>query len=286
MRLVEGRMTRARSAPFSQTIQLSQIGIELRYSSEEMRDLMAPAFRHLEHSSAPSLTFQVFDCDEFVLVGSDGEAFDVVERAIAAVWLKGMILEAVLAHAAYLAALHSACVVGREGAVLLVGPPGAGKTTLTLALLQQGYRYGSDDVTLVSTDATVCGVALAPAVKESAWNIAKRLGRDLSQAAVYLRPDDQQVRFVEMTHEELGTSSRVGSVLLLRRTAEGAAALKPIATADTLAELLREARSPNGRCSAEVIHVLSDILRDAHCFELQYSEAEDAARLISESARR
>jgi hypothetical protein len=285
MRLAEASLTSARAPPFAQTIRVAGLSIELCYSSERLRDLMAGAFAHLECAGAAEVTYEIFEDDPFVLIGKNGESLDVIERELAAVWLKGIILETILERASYVAALHSACVTANDRAVLLLGVPGAGKTTLTLALLRQGFRYASDDVTLVTSDARVCGVALAPAVKESAWDIASRLGCDLSQAAVHLRPDGQKVRFVQMTDEVLGSRADVSNVLLLRRTSEGAAELKPIGATAALQELLREARSRSGKCSAEVIHVLSEILRRARCFELRYAEADEAARLICESER-
>jgi len=204
MRLVEGRLTRELAAPFAQTLQLAGLVVELRYFSEQLRSERAPAFSHLESSKAAAVSLEIHDCGSFVFIGTGGEAFDVVDRTIAAIWLKGMVLEAVLDNATYLAALHSACVIGNTGALLLLGAPGAGKTALTLALMQKGYLYGSDDVTLVTTDSKVCGVALAPAVKEPAWDISRRLGRDLSQATTHLRPDGQKARFVSVSGEEVG----------------------------------------------------------------------------------
>jgi hypothetical protein len=42
--------------------------------------------------------------------------------------------------------LHAGAVVGPEGAALLLGESGAGKTTLTLALAREGWSLGSDDI--------------------------------------------------------------------------------------------------------------------------------------------
>jgi hypothetical protein len=74
-------------------------------------------------------------------------------------------------------------------------------------------------------------------------------------------------------------------VLLLRRTPGAPAELKTVGATAALAELLREARSPSGKCSAEVIQLAAEIVRRARCFELQYAEADEAARLICASER-
>lgn len=48
--------------------------------------------------------------------------------------------------------LHANGVVNGEGGVLLIGDSGAGKTTLTLSLVQAGWRYLADDALLLRRD--------------------------------------------------------------------------------------------------------------------------------------
>jgi len=285
LRLLEAELPPRQSPPVTQQISLAGLKIELRYASRQLFCLLAAGYRHLESPGAVDLAYEIVDGDKFVLIAKSGQAADVVERELAGVWLKGAILEAVLEQAPYVAALHSACLVGTEGAVLLLGSPGSGKTILTMALMQHGYRYGSDDVTLVTSGGDVFGLALAPGIKESAWEIAGRLGQDLSQAPVHLRPDGQKVRFAPFT-DALAGPGRVSMVLQLRRSTGCSPSLSPIGATAALAEILREARSPDGRCSAEVIRILSDIVRNARCFELHYADAQEAAQLISAGGNR
>jgi hypothetical protein len=62
-------------------------------------------------------------------------------------------------------ALHAACLANDRGqGILLAGPSGAGKSTLTLALVQAGMRFVSDDIVFLSCNSdsesvTVLGFA-------------------------------------------------------------------------------------------------------------------------------
>lgn len=256
--------------------------LSLRYGTGDLEQLLAPDYAHLQVNGA-SVDGEITLSTEsgFVFIGNGAGPTSVAPQASAAIRLKGLILEDVLAQPDHLVALHSACLERKGQALLLLGPPGAGKTTLSLALMNLGYRYGSDDVTMVREDGRVKGVPLAPGFKESAWPIAKSLGADLSALPVHFRPDGQRVRFMRLA-EQLAESCPVSVVIRLRRSADERAALNPIAASEGLAELFRESRSRDGKCSPEILHALVGIVSEAECFELRYSEAAEAASLIPE----
>lgn len=92
----------------------------------------------------------------------DGSAFDVDHRSrpvrIRAAIAPGQTLEDLTAYlygpvlgfvlrASGRLALHASCVRIGDGAVLLAGPPGAGKSTTAAALAARGSAVGSDDLT-------------------------------------------------------------------------------------------------------------------------------------------
>jgi len=61
-------------------------------------------------------------------------------------------LLAMVASAAGLTCLHSACVSSKNRGLLLIGDAGAGKSSLSLALAQTGLDFLSDDRTLVKSE--------------------------------------------------------------------------------------------------------------------------------------
>jgi len=80
------------------------------------------------------------------------EGCDVMEPRLLGSYLELLLLNAALERAPGLAAAHAGVVAHAGHAALVCGESGAGKTTLTLALLRQGCAYLSDEVALVDRD--------------------------------------------------------------------------------------------------------------------------------------
>ncbi len=61
--------------------------------------------------------------------------------------------------------LHASCVVIGEKAVLLAGPPGAGKSDLALRLIDGGARLLADDQTILRCENDAIIVSSPPAIQ-------------------------------------------------------------------------------------------------------------------------
>lgn len=202
-----------------------------------------------------------------------------------AVVLKGQLLTEVLQRATYELALHAAALIRDDRILLLCGSPGAGKTTLVLGLLQSGFGFAGDDVTLL--DSTGCGVGIpfAPAVKAGALPILAKYVPDVDRAPVWRRPDRRRVRF--LVPKELASSSprKVGWVVLLRRQAGSSASLSPVDAVEALRGLLNGSFAPCGELSCTAFDVLTKVIESANIYCLTYSHLEDAVALIQKACR-
>lgn len=264
-----------------QRLELGFLGVELWYSTDELSNGLASIFAHLEREAVlAEVTFQIseFGGGLVAIRENDGKA-TLVPRDMAGVRLKCILLEEMFRRSE-IAALHAALVHNDDGGVLVLGSPGAGKSTLALALLGAGYDYGSDDVTLVNPDGTVTGLPLAPGMKQGSWAIAEKIGIELTKTQ--MRPDGRSVRFARIEGATVVPSCAVRTIIALHRTDGASAKLRPISSHEALAELLRESRSTSGTCSVETMNALARLVRGADAFHLRYAEAKEAAQLIAE----
>lgn len=70
----------------------------------------------------------------------------------------------ILCHERGLLALHGSCIAGPEGAVLICGGSGTGKSTTTAELLSRGFSFMADDISVLSLeeDGTVSALPAFP----------------------------------------------------------------------------------------------------------------------------
>ncbi len=264
-----------------QQLELGSFQAELWYSTDELRNSLAPIFTHLERESVfAEATFQISDFGGgLVAIRENDNKATLVPRDMAGVRLKAILLERIFGRS-QVAALHAGLVHDDDGGILLLGSPGAGKSTLALVLLRAGYNYGSDDVTLINPDGTVTGLPLAPGMKEGSWAIAEEIGIQLTEPA-QMRPDGRPIRFAQIVAEKIVPSGAARTIISLHRKDGVSAELRPMSSHEALGELLRESRSTSGACSVETMGALARLVRGSAAFHLHYSEATEVARLIA-----
>jgi hypothetical protein len=92
--------------------------------------------------------------DGYRLVDATGRAALVRSEQAAVVGLFDLVVHAVLdgLRARGLLAIHAGVVAFEEGAVILAGPSGHGKSTLTLALVRAGGALLTDEMAVIATD--------------------------------------------------------------------------------------------------------------------------------------
>lgn len=240
-------------------------------------------FRHVEvDGEGADVLFHVAEHDDRLHLFRDGDWLLSCDCDELATLLKGEILNDVLGNDSYELALHAAALVKDERLMLLCGNPGAGKTTLTMALAHAGFGFASDDVTLLHADGRCVGLPFAPAVKAGAWPLLAERFPDLDTTPVFRRPDNKRVRYlIPQSFTGVSAESRaVGSVVLLQREAHAAARLEPVDPVEALRGLLGGAFAPGGELGDAGFDVLARVIASARTYRLTYSGLDEAVDLI------
>jgi hypothetical protein len=176
-------------------------------------------------------------------------------------------------------ALHAASLAKGGLGLLLCGEPGAGKSTLTLQLVDAGFQYAGDDVALIGSDGMIHGIPFALTIKPGSWELLSRLRSDLRDVATYRRPDGALVRYVPAADVHHGNLS-VNWIIFLNRAQNGSVRLAPLDQLDSMKRLIASGFAADGKLSQAGFGALKGIVGQAKSFELTYCESTEARRLL------
>jgi hypothetical protein len=247
--------------------------VEIRVAVEGDGEVLppSPAFRAHGH-----LLAIIADRDNFAVCDlENGLAFCRATRRTAAarVWLRYHLLEAavftLLTHR-YVTAIHAACVAREGSAILLAGPPGAGKTTLAWACARAGWTYLSDDSTFLLRGAGPRDVIGKP-YQARFMGDAAALFPEL--AAVPPTVDTSGQTRLEIVPETAGVRAAaravVQSVIFLRRRPGAPPAIAPLDRAEAYHRLMDGMPAYERRVREEHESSVRRLL-EAGCFEFHY----------------
>jgi hypothetical protein len=102
-----------------------------------------------------------------ILVG--GQLKATCETASIVAQVERLLIQTVVGATPHLLTLHAAALQRDGRPLLLAGPSGAGKTTLSLALARAGWSFGSDEITLLGRDQGLRALPLPPCVKANSF---------------------------------------------------------------------------------------------------------------------
>jgi hypothetical protein len=267
-----------------QSIAIAGLAIEISYSSDQLAGSISPTFRHLEcNPAAPQVRLAVVEDEARIHLLRNGRRVQSCGRGDIVPSLKWQLTQELLSLCRYEIALHAACLV-RDGAAMLVfGPPGAGKSTLCLNLLAAGMGFAADDLTLVHRGGLVQGVPFALTVKRGAWALAQHLGHKLDDKA-FRRLDGKNVKYI--VPEQIWTASLpIRWAVILDRHASNPTELNRIDEISAIRTALSEAFEPTRTLSVSAFDSLISGLGSADCYALSYADAAAAVGLLDRTCR-
>lgn len=270
------------SPPRSELIDITGGDIRISCYDEALMELVRPMLppSSPRNSSAPK-HYTLARFGNGVCIAGPGQEALIVSRREAVPALKGLLTDELIANLDMNTALHGALLANGSGAVFLCGSPGAGKTTLALALMQCGFQVYADDIALLHTGGTISGVAFASAVKAHSWKLLPQIRESLFSHPVHLRLDGKLVRYLPLTPHEANRGMTLKTIVLLNRTRSGKARTLPVEPLQVLAKIISEASNPQRRLSTMQFESMLGVVNAARGIELTYSQLDDGAQALA-----
>lgn len=262
------------------TIRVGGHLIDLLFEEAELAGCLIPALRHLEVESMPSQTWRIGGRDGLATISRPGKPVIVTKPSGLAPALKTALSQHLMDLTDAFSALHAACLVRDGKALLLFGPPGAGKSTLTARLECAGFQLGGDDLAFLDFDGMVTPVDFPMTIKSGSWPLLARVRPDIARYPDHLRMDGKQVRYLPPTKPTIRNPLPIGWTVRLSRSQDTPASIAPRAVPAALTDILGEAFSARGQTRVKDLHMVLDVLSRAHSYELDYSDLDDACALL------
>jgi hypothetical protein len=266
----------------SRTLEISGVIIRL-HLSPPLLDIVDEIFGHLRSEPLRATVELCATTDErrvwFAPMSGLASSCHVLEFAPL---LKAQLIDEVLRSAVYEVALHAAALVRHDRALLLVGRPGAGKTTLSFALARSGFDLAADDVVLMRDGGLVSGLPFAAAAKGGAWKLVARYWPNLLDCPVYRRPDGKLVRYLVPGCMASPLPRRVGWIALLDRRSHGAVSIDDVDPVAALRALIDGGTARDDQMSTTGFTSLVSALSDVRCYRITYADLGEATDRLLE----
>lgn len=175
---------------------------------------------------------------------------------------------------------HGALISRNEKTVLLSGAPGAGKTTLTLALCASGFAYGGDDIVRISRDGRAEGIPFAAAAKTGSWPLLGGYELGIEKLDVHKRTDGQITRYVTPSQLDRGGARDIDIILSLQRKESVEANIEPMTPLAAFCMLIESGYSGHSTLDGDLAKDLADTVSKAKCGRLVYNDLSAAVALI------
>lgn len=239
-----------------------------------------------EPTAEPPTVIDIATAGNGVALSVEGVLLEHCEQAADLLPLvKTCLVELALDRSGGIGAVHAAAVAGPHGAVLLPARSGEGKSTLTAALMDAGFRLLGDDTVALSDAVEARPAPFAICVKEGAWTLLSARFPQLARAPTYRRMDGKAVRYLfPACRDQVGKPEGrypIRWVVFLHRGCDEAVRLVPLSKADALARLTAEFSPLAGGLSEPQIERLVQWIKAVDCFELRFTDVDEGVEQIT-----
>lgn len=256
----------------------------IRFSDSALEALVDPVLAHLsiQEPSGDARTMAVVDTGREIQII---EGYRIIgrcptRRALAPL-IHGLVgLISIRAHP-YLFAIHGSGLARPDGALILAGRSGSGKTTMAAALMAAGWDYMSDDTILLAPGTLdAIPVPYSLSIKQGSWGLLRSRFPALGDNCVHVRPDDKLVRYLRPTREICPAGRAVRWVGFPHRSASGSSSIRSLDCTEGIYRLLEHCCAVPKPLKCSDVRDLVQWSTHLHFFEFAVRDLDEAVQQI------
>jgi len=240
-------------------------------------------FAHIEvHDQQPLKNFSLIRAAHKHILLADGEEcfrdplFENVKG-----YLVHEILKLSYPDTEWLAMIHAMAVAHGQKAVVMPAPSGYGKSTLTAALLKEGYSYLGDDLVPIQRGTHhITPLLTSLSIKKGSWPLLDAHYPELKAQPVY-NSRERHVRYLNPSRYMKTTARLPVTALVFPRYQAGLrATLKPISTTEALQRLIENEVWLGNPLENDIVSEFLTWLSGMPSFSFDYGELDQAVQKI------
>lgn len=263
-----------------------ETSFSIGFSDSALEALVDPVLSHLSvgEPSADARIMDIVDTGrEIQVIGGHRIIGRCPTRRGLAPLIHGLVgLISIRAHP-YLFAIHGSGLARPEGALILAGRSGCGKTTMAAALMAAGWDYLSDDTILLAPGTLeAVPVPYSLSIKQGSWNLLRSRFPTLGRNTVHVRSDDKLVRFLRPAQRVCTEGRVVRWVGFPHRSASGSSSIRSLDCTEGIYRLLEHCCAVPKPLKCSDVRDLMQWSTHVNFFEFAVRDLDEAVQQIND----
>jgi len=180
----------------------------------------------------------------------------------------------------YLISLHAGSVEKNGKVVILPAVAESGKTTLTAALLYDGFHLFSDEVTALDYRGTVHPLPFCMNIKEGSWKVLSPLYPHLETCDTHSRFDGQNIRFLPPVNMHRGRQ-KASHIVFPKYMPDAQTTLTQISAKEALEKIKEASYQVQDHMDKDKFELILKHLVSLPRYTLVYSDLDEAIAVIN-----